>query len=127
MSLQGSSLQWQLMTTECIFCKIINGTIPADKLYQSDNVIAFKDINPASPHHYLIIPKVHKVSLNEFEQEDQAILGELLLAAKQIAKEQGFTDDGYRTVINTGKDGGQTVHHLHLHLLAGRGHKWPPG
>ena len=112
---------------DCIFCKIANGEIPSERLYETEQVIAFKDISPASPHHYLIIPKIHKTSLNEFKEDDKLILGEMLLAAKQIAENLGFAEDGYRTVINTGKDGGQTVHHLHMHLLAGRGHKWPPG
>ncbi|MBT6843463.1 MAG: histidine triad nucleotide-binding protein [Candidatus Melainabacteria bacterium] len=112
---------------DCIFCKIIKGEIPSEKLYETEQVIAFKDISPASPHHYLIIPKIHKASLNEFDQEHKLILGEILLAAKEIAVKQGFAESGYRTVINTGKDGGQTVHHLHMHLLAGREHKWPPG
>lgn len=115
------------MSTDCIFCKIIAGEIPATKIFENDQVLAFKDLNPASPHHYLIIPKIHKANLNEFIEGEQAILGEILLTATKIAKEQGFADAGYRTVINTGKDGGQTVYHLHLHLLGGRVHQWPPG
>lgn len=113
--------------SECIFCKIVKGEIPSETLYENDNVIAFKDINPASPHHYLIIPKIHKECLNDFDQADKLILGDLLLAAKELATKLGFAEAGYRTVINTRDDGGQTVHHLHLHLLSGRKHTWPPG
>ncbi|MDD9898047.1 MAG: histidine triad nucleotide-binding protein [Candidatus Melainabacteria bacterium] len=112
---------------DCLFCKIIAGEIPAEKIYENDYVLAFKDIQPASPHHYLIIPKIHKASLQEFVDGDQQVLGELMLAAPKIAQEQGFAEAGYRTVVNTGKDGGQTVFHLHMHLLAGREHQWPPG
>ncbi len=112
---------------DCIFCKIIKGEIPSNKIYENDLVYAFTDINPAAPQHFLVIPKVHKASLNEFDDNDRELLGEILLTAKKIASEKGFDQDGYRTIINTGKDGGQTVHHLHLHVLAGRALTWPPG
>lgn len=115
------------MSNNCIFCKIIAGEIPASKVFENKNVLAFRDINAASPEHILVIPKLHKASLNEFNIEDQALLGELLLTVKQTAQDLGFSEKGYRTVINTGDHGGQTVHHLHLHLLAGRAHTWPPG
>ena len=115
------------MSNNCIFCKIIAGEIPASKVFENNNVLAFRDINAASPEHILVIPKLHKASLNEFKLEDQSLLGELLLIVKQIAQDLGFSEKGYRTVINTGDHGGQTVHHLHLHLLAGRAHTWPPG
>ncbi len=115
------------MDNDCIFCKIVKGEIPATKIFENQNLIAFRDIKAASPEHILVIPKAHKASLNEMQLEDQALLGELLLTVKDIAKELGVTKQGYRTVINTGDNGGQTVHHLHVHLLAGRPHTWPPG
>ncbi len=113
--------------SDCIFCKIVKGEIPATKIYENDNVIAFRDIKAASPEHVLVIPKVHKSSLNDFDHNDQLLLGELLLTVKKLAQDLGVAESGYRTVINTKDDGGQTVHHLHLHLLAGRKHSWPPG
>lgn len=115
------------MSSNCIFCKIIAGEIPSSKVFENQNVFAFRDINAASPEHILVIPKLHKASLNEFDNTDQALLGELLLTVKNIANDLGIAEQGYRTVINTGDNGGQTVDHLHLHLLAGRAHTWPPG
>ncbi len=111
----------------CIFCKIIKGEIPATKVLENDDVLAFRDINPASPHHILVIPKIHKASLNDFEDADAEILGKLLIAARKIAAQEGFAENGYRVVNNIGDDGGQTVSHMHLHVLAGRRHQWPPG
>lgn len=115
------------MSSDCIFCKIIKKEIPCNKVYEDDTVLAFRDIKPESPEHILVIPKIHKASLNEFSKGEENILGSLLLRVKLIAEEQGFATKGYRTVINTGDDGGQTVHHLHLHILAGRRHSWPAG
>ncbi len=109
---------------DCIFCKIIKGEIPSSKVYEDEQVFAFHDISPASKTHVLIIPKTHYDSLRE---ADKNILGELLYRAKELAKDLGISETGFRTVINTGKDGGQTVEHLHLHLLGGRAHHWPPG
>ncbi len=109
---------------DCLFCKIINNEIPATKVYEDDLVLAFKDIKPASKTHILVIPKTHFDSLKE---ADQGTLGELLFRAKELAKDLGISESGFRTVINTGVDGGQTVAHLHLHLLGGRAHHWPPG
>ncbi|HIP81786.1 MAG TPA: histidine triad nucleotide-binding protein [Leucothrix mucor] len=113
--------------TDCLFCKIIAGDIPSDKVYEDDAVYAFKDITPVAPLHILIIPKKHIATLNDLEKQDDAVMGELLLAAKNIAKQEGYADDGYRTVINCGEQAGQTVFHIHLHLLAGRDLSWPPG
>ena len=113
--------------TDCLFCKIIAGDIPSDKVYEDDAVYAFKDITPVAPLHVLIIPKKHIATLNDLEKQDDAVMGELLLAAKNIAKQEGYADDGYRTVINCGEQAGQTVFHIHLHLLAGRDLSWPPG
>ena len=111
--------------SDCIFCKIVDGEIPSDKVYEDELCMAFNDVNPVAPTHILIIPKKHKKSLNEMDNEK--LLGKLMLAAKKIAKEQGLSQDGYRIVNNTGKLGGQTVNHFHLHLLGGRNLQWPPG
>ncbi len=109
-----------------IFDKIIQREIPADIVYEDDQALAFKDINPQAPVHILVIPKKPIPRVSEAEQDDQALLGHLLMTVKQIAAEAGLTD-GYRIVINNGKDGGQTVDHLHLHILGGRFMQWPPG
>ena len=108
----------------CIFCKIINKEIPADIVYQDDEIIAFKDIAPVAPVHLLIIPKKHILSVNNLELEDKELIGRLFLTARKIAKEQGVSETGYRLVINVGKDAGQTVEHLHLHLLGGEKLPW---
>ncbi len=115
------------MSDDCLFCKIIAGEIPSNKVYSDDDVYAFHDINPAAPQHILIVPKKHMADISVASDEDQALLGKLLLKANEIAREQGLMADGFRYVINTGKDGGQTVHHLHLHILGGRALSWPPG
>ncbi len=104
----------------CIFCKIINGEIPSNKVYEDDDILAFKDINPVTPVHILIIPKKHINSLNDIEPEDEKIIGKIFLKIKQIAKEQGIAENGYRIVNNCGEDGGQEVQHLHFHLLGGK-------
>jgi len=113
--------------SDCLFCKIIAGDIPSDKIYEDDNVYAFRDINPEAPLHALIIPKKHISSINEIETDDAETMGKLFLAAKTIAAEQGYSEAGYRTVMNCGEAAGQTVFHAHLHLLAGRELTWPPG
>jgi len=110
--------------SECIFCKIAKKEISSKIVFENEDFVAFNDINPVSPIHILVIPKSHYKSLIEID--DKELLGKLLLAAKEVAKEQGLKD-GFRTVINTGDNGGQTVHHLHAHVLGGRFHKWPPG
>jgi histidine triad (HIT) family protein len=110
------------MSADCIFCKIVNGSIPAKKIYEDDDVIAFNDINPSARVHFLIVPKLHIESLASCEDEHQVLLGKMLLLAPQIAKEQGLT--GFKTLINTGKDGGQEVFHIHMHVLGG-GDKLP--
>ncbi len=111
----------------CIFCKIVNNEIPCDKLFEDDKVIAFRDINPEAPFHAIIVPKKHIVSLNEIKDEDLEILSHILIVVKQIAKEAGISENGYRLVNNCGSDGGQTVPHLHFHLLGGKKLNWPPG
>ena len=112
---------------DCIFCTIAAGQIPAERVYVDDICLAFNDLNPQAPTHILIIPREHFDSLDRATDEQKDMLGHLLLAAAQIARDKGFADDGYRVVINTNADGGQTVFHLHVHLLAGRPFVFPPG
>ena len=111
---------------DTIFGKIIRKEIPADIVYEDDLALAFKDVAPQAPVHILVIPKKPIPKLADASPEDQALMGQLLLTAKKVAEEAGLTN-GYRTVINTGSDGGQTVYHLHIHILGGRQMKWPPG
>lgn len=113
--------------TDCIFCKIARGEIPADKLYEDEQVVAFRDLNPQAPAHALVIPKTHIATLNDLQEADAALIGRLFLAAKAVAGQLGLADDGYRTVVNCNNHGGQTVYHIHLHLLGGRQMTWPPG
>ena len=115
------------MTDDCLFCKLVANEIPAEKLYEDEDVTAFRDINPAAPTHVLVIPNKHIAAVNEAEAEDQALLGKLLLVGNQIADQEGLNSDGFRYVINTGSNGGQTVYHIHLHVLGGRQMTWPPG
>ena len=112
---------------ECLFCKMVSGVIPCDKVHENEYVLAFRDIDPKAPTHILIIPKKHITTLNEINENDQDLLGELLLTAKKIAKDEGIDTSGYRTVFNCNSDGGQTVFHIHMHLLGGRPMSWPPG
>ncbi len=113
--------------TDTIFNKIIRREIPADIVYEDDHVLAFRDINPQAPVHVLFIPKVAKATLNDLSTDDAEYVGRLMVAAASYAKQEGFAEKGYRTVINCNHDGGQTVFHIHLHLLAGRSLHWPPG
>lgn len=110
--------------SDCIFCKIAKKEIPTKIIFENEDFIAFNDIKPVSPTHVLVIPKKHYKSL--IETEDNSLLGRLLASIKEVAKQEGL-NEGFRTVINTGDNGGQTVHHLHAHVLGGRFHKWPPG
>ena len=112
--------------TETIFNKIIAKEIPAEILYEDDLCLAFNDVNPQAPMHFLIIPKKPIVKISEAEQDDQTLLGHLLLKAGEIAADQGYADN-FRLVVNNGEDAGQTVFHLHIHVLAGRSLSWPPG
>lgn len=113
-------------TMSCLFCKIIEGSIPSKAVYQDEQCYAFADINPQAPTHVLIAPRKHIDSLSEANTADSALLGHLLQTAAEIARQKGL-EKGYRAVINTGNDGGQTVDHLHVHLLGGRPMTWPPG
>ncbi len=107
------------MQEECIFCQIVAGVVPAEIVYQDDEITAFWDQHPAAPIHILIVPNRHISSVNEMEAEDAVLLGRLILKAREIAAEQGVRDKGYRLLVNVGKEGGQTIFHLHLHLFAG--------
>lgn len=109
---------------DCLFCKIINKEIPADIIYESENVLAFKDIEPKAPVHILIVPKKHIPSINHLEPKDKELIGELFFIAQEIARKQKVARSGYRLIFNIGKDAGQTIDHLHLHLLGGKKLPW---
>ncbi|HHW92568.1 MAG TPA: histidine triad nucleotide-binding protein [Firmicutes bacterium] len=113
--------------SECVFCRIVAGEIPSDIIYEDDTVLAFKDINPQAPVHLLLIPKDHIPSLLELTEADRGLLAHIFAVIQQLAREYELDKKGFRTVINTGDEGGQTVHHLHFHLLGGRFMQWPPG
>jgi histidine triad (HIT) family protein len=113
--------------TDCIFCKIAAGDIPATIVYQNEEVLAFRDLNPQAPTHILVIPKKHIATTNDITANDAALIGNMYLAARQIAKDEGIAESGYRTVMNCNRGAGQTVFHIHLHLLGGRQMSWPPG
>lgn len=115
------------MSEQCVFCAIGNGDIPADVVAQSERWIAFRDLSPQAPTHVLVIPRDHLVSLNDLDEASQDLGGELLLAARDVAAQEGLADDGYRVVANTHERAGQSVFHLHLHVLGGREMGWPPG
>jgi histidine triad (HIT) family protein len=111
---------------DCIFCRIVNGEIPASRLYEDEQAIVFADIAPAAPVHFLVVPRQHLISLGQVASTDAPLLGHLLSVAAQQAARHGL-QQGFRTVINSGEDGGQTVAHLHIHVLGGRPMHWPPG
>jgi histidine triad (HIT) family protein len=111
----------------CLFCRILKGEIPAEVVQQDERALAFRDINPQAPTHILVIPREHIESLDDAAQRDEALLGHLLRVAARVANEQGLSESGYRTVINNGAGAGQSVFHLHVHVLGGRPLKWPPG
>jgi histidine triad (HIT) family protein len=112
---------------DCLFCRIVDGEIPAEIIHESDSAIAFRDINPQAPTHVLIIPRRHISTINDLSAGDKELVGSLHLAAKEIAQQEGLADDGYRVVMNCGEGAGQSVFHIHLHLLGGRLLNWPPG
>jgi len=112
---------------DCLFCKIVAGEIPADIIFESESVVAFRDINPKAPTHVLMIPKRHIATINEIAEADKDTVGDLFLVAAKIAADEVLADDGYRVVMNCNAAAGQTVFHIHLHLLAGRQLTWPPG
>ncbi len=112
---------------DCLFCKIAAGEIPSDKVYEDELIYAFNDISPAAPCHVLIIPKEHIASANDITDENANVISEIFKTAKKIAQEKGIAEKGYRIVNNCGEDGGQSVKHLHFHLIGGRSLAWPPG
>lgn len=112
---------------DCIFCKIVNGEIPTEKVYEDEKVLAFNDINPEAPIHILVIPKEHIPSMNDINENKKELIGHIHIVINKVAKEKGLDKDGYRVVNNCGKNGGQEVPHLHFHLLGGRSMNWPPG
>jgi len=113
--------------SDCLFCKICEGKIPAAITYRDDEVLAFKDVNPKAPFHQLVIPIRHVASLATADEKDAALLGKLMLVGSRLARESGLADGGFRVVMNAGADAGQSVLHVHLHVLAGRPLAWPPG
>lgn len=113
--------------TDCLFCKMVSGQIKPDTVYEDEHVLAFRDINPQAPTHVLVIPKTHIATLNDVRPEQAELIGRLFVVARQIAQEAGIADAGFRTVINCNKEAGQSVFHIHLHVLGGRAMHWPPG
>lgn len=114
------------MNKNCLFCKIIKGEIPADKLYEDDEIFAFRDIDPQAPQHFLVIPKKHISAPNTVTGEDEQLIGKMIRVGAEIAEKNGIGDD-FRVVLNNGEDAGQTVFHIHMHFLGGRPMTWPPG
>jgi len=112
---------------DCIFCQIVAGKIPSEKVFENEHVLAFRDLHPQAPTHVLVIPRRHIATLNDLQSSDAALIGEMMLAATQIAAKENLAENGYRVVMNCNHDGGQSVYHIHLHLLGGRYMKWPPG
>ena len=115
------------MADDCLFCKVIAGKVPGDLVHQDERCVVVRDINPQAPMHVLVIPREHLESLDDAAQKDEPVLGHLLRVGARVANEQGHGESGYRTVINTGAGAGQSVFHLHVHVLAGRPLNWPPG
>ncbi|MGH2448473.1 MAG: histidine triad nucleotide-binding protein [Chloroflexota bacterium] len=112
---------------DCLFCRIVLGEVPADIVYSDENVLAFRDIQPIAPVHVLVVPRRHIASYSAAAEEDAGLLGKLALTAARVAQQEGVAESGYRTMVNTGPDAQQSVHHLHLHVLGGRQFGWPPG
>jgi len=113
--------------SDCLFCKIISGDIPSEKVYEDEQATAFRDINPVAPTHILIIPNKHIASINELTSEDETLVGHLFTTAKTLAVEEGIDESGYRLILNVGPDGGQVIYHLHLHLIGGQKMRHPMG
>ena len=113
--------------TDCLFCKMVSGEIEPDLVYEDDEVVAFRDINPQAPTHVLVVPREHIATLNELQPRHAELVGRMFLAAKEVARKEGIEQRGYRTVINCNREAGQSVFHIHLHVLGGRAMGWPPG
>ena len=124
---QRNSGEVNTMADETIFSKIIRREIPADIVYEDEQALAFRDVSPQAPTHILVIPKEPLASVADAREQDAALLGHLMVVARKVACDEGILEDGFRLVVNTGKDGGQTVPHLHIHILGGRPLSWPPG
>lgn len=114
------------MSSDCLFCKILAGEIPAEVVFESETAVAFRDVNPQAPTHVLVIPRKHIATINDIDDEDQALVGSLYMAAKSIAASEGIAEDGYRAVMNCNGSAGQSVFHIHLHVLGGKPMGWPP-
>ena len=112
---------------DCLFCSIVDKKIPAEIIFENDNVVAFKDINPQAPVHFLVIPKKHIATINDLKETDSELVGEMVMTAKNLMKDEGYDEKGFRLAFNCNADAGQTVFHIHLHALAGRYLSWPPG
>lgn len=112
---------------DCLFCKMVSREIEPDVVYENDHVLAFRDINPQAPTHVLVIPKEHISTVNDLDSEHAHVMGQLFLAAKKVAELEGLSEAGYRSVVNCNRDAGQTVFHIHMHVLGGRSLTWPPG
>ena len=115
------------MADDCLFCKILAGDIPSTKVFEDDACLAFEDINPGAPCHVLVIPKKHIATANDIGTEDHALVGRMFAAAREVAEQKGVKESGYRLVMNVGEGAGQSVFHIHLHVLGGRALSWPPG
>lgn len=113
--------------SDCIFCRIADGDIPATVVRQDEHTVAFRDLDPKAPLHVLVIPRKHIASINDIADDDAAVMGALLIAARDVAASEGIAESGYRLVVNTGAAANQTVHHVHLHVMGGRDMRWPPG
>lgn len=113
--------------TDCLFCKIVDGDLPADIVYENDSLIAFRDIDPKAPTHILLIPRRHIATMNDLQGDDKGLAGELFVTATKLAADEGLADEGYRVVMNCNEAAGQSVFHIHLHLMGGRKMTWPPG
>lgn len=122
-----SIMECDTKMSNCLFCKMASGEISPDILYEDDDVLAFRDINPQSPSHFLVIPRRHISTLNDLKEGDAGLVGKMFLAASKVSADLGEAEAGYRTVMNCNAAGGQTVFHIHLHVLAGRNLSWPPG
>lgn len=113
--------------SDCLFCRMVKGEIKPDVVYEDEDVLAFRDLNPQAPLHVLVIPKLHLATLNDLDETHATLMGKLFLAARKVAEQEGLAERGYRTVINCNAEAGQSVYHVHLHVLAGRSMNWPPG
>jgi histidine triad (HIT) family protein len=113
--------------SDCLFCKMVSGEIKPNTVYEDEDVLAFRDLNPQAPTHVLVIPKIHISTINDVQPDHAALVGKLFLAARKVAEIDGIAERGYRTVMNCNREAGQSVFHIHLHVLGGRGMHWPPG